>query len=131
MENLELSKEVHLRVNRYFSEQHTLDFRKIGCSPTYLVFLTTNPYSITKTPHRFPCLYYITHFSTKFSDTTLYFSAKIHNILHPFTFPPYTITETPDFCLIVYFCVIVRFSPQSPCYQRHQKTPKSGVHPPL
>ena len=31
-----------------------------------------------------------------------------------------TITETPDFCLIV------RFFPQSPSYQRHPKTKKLG-----
>ena len=47
------------------------------------------------------------------------FSTKTNNILHLFTFPHYTIMETPDFCVIVYFCLIVQFSPQSPCYQRH------------
>ena len=34
-------------------------------------------------------------------------SAKADNILHPFTFPFYTITETPDFCVKVYFCLLV------------------------
>ena len=37
-----------------------------------------------------------------------------------------TITKTSDFCLIVYFCVIVQLSPQSPHYQRHQKPKKAG-----
>ena len=41
---------------------------------------------------------------------------------------PHTITETPGFCVKVYFCLIVQFSPQSPLYQRHPKTQKSGVH---
>ena len=44
----------------------------------------------------------------------------------PFTFPLYTITETPDFCVKVYFCLIVRFFPLSPSYQRHPKTKKLG-----
>ena len=53
-------------------------------------------------------------------------SAKADNILHPFTFPFYTITETPDFCVKVYFCLIVRFLPLSPSYQRHLKAQKQG-----
>ena len=44
----------------------------------------------------------------------------------PFTFSFYTITETPDFCVKVYFCLIVRFFPLSPSYQRHPKTKKLG-----
>ncbi len=70
---------------------------------------------------QFPCLYHIPRLSTAFSVKLIRLSAKTANILHPFTFPLYTITETPDFCVIVYFCMIVRFLPQSPSYQRHQK----------
>ena len=80
---------------------------------------------------QFPCLYHIPRFSTAFSVKLIYFSPKSNNILHPFTFPLYTITETPNFCMIVYFCLIVQFSPQSPHYQRHPETRKSGVHHPL
>lgn len=80
---------------------------------------------------RFPCLYHIPRFSTAFSVKLIRLSAKTANILHPFTFPLYTITEAPDFCVIVYFCLIVRFSPQSPHYQRYLKTPKNGVHQPF
>ena len=79
---------------------------------------------------RFPCLYHIPRFSTAFSVKQIPFSAKTTNILPLFTFPFYTITETPDFCVKVYFCLIVRFLPQSPSYQRHPKTRKSGVHHP-
>ncbi len=75
---------------------------------------------------QFPCLYYITHFSTTFSVKLIHLSAKTANILHLFTFPFYTITETPDFCVKVYFCLIVRFLPLSPSYQRHPKTKKLG-----
>ena len=75
---------------------------------------------------RFPCLYHISRFSTAFSVKLIHFSAKTANILHPFTFPLYTITETPDFCVKVYFCLIVRFLPLSPSYQRHLKTRKKG-----
>ena len=75
---------------------------------------------------QFPCLYYITHFSTTFSVKLIHLSPKTANILHPFTLPFYTITETPDFCVIVYFCLIVRFFPLSPPYQRHPKTKKWG-----
>ena len=71
-------------------------------------------------------MYHIPRFSTAFSAKPLPFSAKTANILHPFTFPFYTITETPDFCVKVYFCLIVRFLPQSPHYQRHPKTKKLG-----
>ena len=79
---------------------------------------------------QFPCLYHIPHISTTLSAKLMPFSAKNHNILRLFTSPSYTITEIPDFCLIVYFCLIVRFLPQSPHYQRYLKTPKSGVHHP-
>ena len=72
----------------------------------------------------FPCLYHIPHFSTAFSAKLIHLSAKTANILLLFTFPFYTITETPDFCVKVYFCLIVRFFPQSPSYQRHPKTKK-------
>ena len=73
---------------------------------------------------QFPCLYHITRFSTAFSIKLIHLSAKTANILHPFTFPFYTITETPDFCVKVYFCLKVRFFPQSPYYQRHQNRKK-------
>ena len=73
---------------------------------------------------QFPCLYHIPHISTAFSVTLILFSPKPDNTLHPFTFPFYTITETPDFCVKVYFCLIVRFFLLSPSYQRHQKTQK-------
>ena len=75
---------------------------------------------------QFPCLYHIPRFSTAFFIKLIRLSAKAANILHPFTFPPYTITETPDFCVKVYFCLIVRFFPQSPSFQRHPKTQKMG-----
>ena len=74
----------------------------------------------------FPCLYHISRFSTAFSVKLMCPSPKIPNILLLFTFPFYTITETPDFCVKVYFCLIVRFFPQSPSYQRHPKTKKLG-----
>mgnify|MGYP007003808658 CR=1 FL=1 len=74
----------------------------------------------------FPCLYHIPRFPTAFSVMLIHLSAKTANILHPFTFPFYTITETPDFCVKVYFCLIVRFFPLSPFYQRHPKTKKLG-----
>ena len=67
----------------------------------------------------FPCLYHIPRFSTAFSVNLIPFSAKTANILLLFTLPFYTITETPDFCVKVYFCLIVRFFPLSPSYQRH------------
>ena len=73
---------------------------------------------------QFLCLYHILHISTAYSTKLIPFSAKISKILSFFTFPLHTITETPDFCVIVYFCLIVRFSPQSPYYQRHQKHKK-------
>ena len=75
---------------------------------------------------QFPCLYYISRISTAFFAKLIPFSAKTNNILHPFTFLPYTITETPDFCVKVYFCLIVRFLPLSPSHQRHPKTKKFG-----
>ena len=74
----------------------------------------------------FPCLYHIPHISTAFSGKPIHFSPKTANILLLFTFPFYTITETPDFCVKVYFCLIVRFFPLSPSYQRHPKTKKLG-----
>ena len=74
----------------------------------------------------FPCLYHIPRFPTAFSVTLIPFSAKINIILLLFTFPHYIITETPDFCVKVYFCLIVRFFPLSPSYQRHPKTKKLG-----
>ena len=78
---------------------------------------------------RFPCLYHIPHFPTAFSANLIPFSAKTNNILHLFTFPLYTITETPDFCVKVYFCLIVRFLPQSPSYQCIQKHKNRGPPP--
>ena len=80
---------------------------------------------------QFPCLYHIPRFSTAFSTKLIHLSAKIANIPLLFTFPFYTITETPDFCVKVYFCLIVRFFPLSPSYQRHLKTRKNGVHQPF
>ena len=71
-------------------------------------------------------MYHISRFPTAFSVKLIRLSAKIANILLLFTFPFYTITETPDFCVKVYFCLIVRFLPQSPHYQRHPKTKKLG-----
>lgn len=71
-------------------------------------------------------MYHIPHIPTAFSAKLIRLSAKTANILLLFTFPFYTITETPDFCMIVYFCLIVRFFPQSPSYQRHPKTKKLG-----
>ena len=71
-------------------------------------------------------MYHIPHISTAFSVKLIRLSAKTDNTLHPFTFPFYTITETPDFCVKVYFCLIVRFFPLSPSYQRHQKRKKEG-----
>ena len=62
-----------------------------------------------KTPYKhensmqFPCLYYISHISTAFSVKLIRLSAKTANILLLFTFPFYTITETLDFCVKVYF----------------------------
>ena len=79
---------------------------------------------------QFPCLYHIPRISTTFSVKLILFSPKSNNILLLFTFPFYTITETPDFCVKVYFCLIVRFFPLSPSYQRHPKTRKSGAHHP-
>ena len=73
----------------------------------------------------FPCLYHIPHISTAFSVKLVCLSAKTANILLLFTFPFYTITETTDFCVKVYFCLIVRFFPLSPSYQRHQKRKKA------
>ena len=64
--------------------------------------------------------------TTAFSVKLIHLSPKTNNILLLFTFPLYTITETPDFCVIVYFCLIVRFFPLSPSYQRHPKTKKLG-----
>ena len=75
---------------------------------------------------QFPCLYYISRLSTAFSAKLITFSTQNANILPLFTFPFYTITETPDFCVKVYFCLIVRFLPLSPSYQRHPKTKKLG-----
>ena len=76
---------------------------------------------------QFPCLYHIPRFSTAFSVKLIRLSAKIANIQPLFTFPHYTITETPDFCVKVYFCLIVRFFPLSPLYQRHQKRKKERL----
>ena len=70
---------------------------------------------------QFPCLYRIPRISTTFSVKLIHLSANINNILLLFTFPLDTITETPNFCVKVYFCLIVRFFPQSPPFQRRQK----------
>ena len=71
-------------------------------------------------------MYHIPRFPTAFSVKLIRLSAKTANILLLFTFPLYTITETPDFCVKVYFCLIVRFYPLLPSYQRHPKTKKLG-----
>ena len=98
----------------------------------FTVYYHAKLHIITETPYKhenseqFPCLYYIPRISTAFSIKLIYLSAKNNNILLLFTFPLYTITETPDFCVKVYFCLIVRFFPQSPSYQRHPKTKKLG-----
>ena len=66
-----------------------------------------------KTPYyhgnsmQFPCLYYISRISTAFFAKLIPFSAKTNNILLLFTLPLYTIRETPDFCVKVYFCLRV------------------------
>ena len=83
-----------------------------------------NPIYKHENSEQFPCLYHIPRFSTAFSVKLIRLSAKTANILLLFTFPFYTITETPDFCVKVYFCLIVRFYPLSPSYQRHQETQK-------
>ena len=108
-----------------------LNFNNIYTQTDKTAILSRKPIYKHGNSKQFLCLYYIPHTSTTFSGKTLYLSAKIPNISSPLTFTFYTITETPDFCLIVYFCVIVRFPPQSPCYQRHQKTPKREAHQPL
>ena len=96
----------------------------------FLYTITQNPILSRKLIYKhenseqFPCLYYIPHISTAFSIKLIRLSAKTANILLLFTFPFYTITETPDFCVKVYFCLIVRFFPLSPSYQRHQKRKK-------
>ncbi len=98
----------------------------------FLYTITQNPILSRKLIYKhenseqFPCLYHIPRFSTAFSVKLIHLSAKTNNTLHPFTFPLYTITEIPDFCVKVYFCLIVRFLPLSPSYQRHPKTKKSG-----
>ena len=48
----------------------------------------------------------------------------------PFSLPFYTITETPDFCVKVYFCLIVRFFPLSPHLGEGSKvnTPSADCH---
>ena len=98
--------------------------------PGSLYTITQNPILSRKlickheNSEQFPCLYHIPRFSTAFSVKLIRLSAKTDNTLHLFTFPFYTITETPDFCVKVYFCLIVRFLSLSPSYQRHQKTQK-------
>ena len=79
----------------------------------FLYIITQNPKLSRKliykheNSERFPCLYHIPRFSTAFSVTLILFSPKPNNIPHLFTFPFYTITETPDFCVKVYFCLRV------------------------
>ena len=98
----------------------------------FSVYYHAKPKTITETPNyhgnsmQFPCLYHIPRFSTAFSVKLIRLSPKTANILLLFTFPLYTITKTPDFCVKVYFCLIVRFYPLSPSYQRHSKTKKLG-----
>ena len=52
-----------------------------------------------------------------------------HRVQEPLSYPflPFRFIlsrKPPDFCVKVYFCLIVRFFPQSPSYQRHLKTKK-------
>ena len=75
---------------------------------------------------QFPCLYHISRFSTAFSVKLIHLSAKTNNILLLFTLPFYTITEIPDFCVKVYFCLIVRFFPYPPSISGIQKHQKAG-----
>ena len=77
--------------------------------PGSLYTITQNPILSRKLIYKhensgqFPCLYYISRLSTAFSVKLIHLSAKTANILPLFTFPFYTITETPGFCLIVRF----------------------------
>ena len=71
-------------------------------------------------------MYHIPRFSTAFSVKLIHLSAKTANILLLFTFPFYTITETPDFCVKVYFCLIVRFFPYRHAISGIQKHEKAG-----
>ena len=64
--------------------------------------------------------------TTAFSVKLIHLSPKTNNILLLFTFPLYTITETPDFCVIVYFIRIVRFFPNRHPISGIQKHEKRG-----
>ena len=106
------------------------DCRNSPCPPTnifqFFCILSRKTPNYHENSEQFPCLYYISRLSTAFSVKLIRLSAKTANILLLFTFPFYTITETPDFCVKVYFCLIVRFFLLSPSYQRHPKTKKLG-----
>ena len=71
-------------------------------------------------------MYHIPRFSTAFSVMLIRLSPKTANILHLFTFPFYTITETPDFCVKVYFCLIVQFFPYRHPISGIKKHEKAG-----
>lgn len=52
------------------------------------------------------------------------FSKTLNNLSKPIQFG-----KTKTFGKSPRFCQIVSRNPQSPCYQRYQKTQKSGIHP--
>ena len=103
----------------------------------FLYTITQNPILSRKLIYKhenseqFPCLYYISRLSTAFSVKLIRLSAKTANILLLFTFPFYTITETPDFCVKVYFCLIVRFFSPIAILSAASKTQKREAHQPL
>ena len=79
---------------------------------------------------QFPCLYHIPRFSTTFSVKPIHLSAKTANILLLFTFPFYTITETPRLLresILLPDSTI--FSPIAPL-SAASKNPKIGAHHP-
>ena len=143
------SAELYHRNYPFFTRLHeTTTFRKWKAKRTigqpfsshyhfsiFLYTITQNPKLSRKLIYKhenseqFPCLYHIPHFSTAFSVKLIRLSAKTANILHLFTFPLYTITETPDFCVIVYFCLIVRFFPYRPTISGIKKHKNRGSPP--
>ena len=92
------------RFSQYFI--HAFVFKRFAFLPPYhfpIIFLPLYSYTIWRNYRLLP----FSRFSSALADKILYLSAKIHNILFLFTFPLYTISETPDFCRKVYFCQIV------------------------
>ena len=93
------------------TEQKEPDMNHIPQSVTWKLYLSS--------PKILPLLIpYLPYFNSIFLQTgeTPYY----HGNLYTITQNSDTITETPDFCLIV------RFLPLSPSYQRHPKTKKLG-----